>query len=729
VSCAQPSPLEQHSGVVDQSNNIITATPKHFGTLENPSHSACALESSKRVQSSAAGASRDSSTVLCREELASELEELAEIEAADDTIPMSTAVPEAVEDAVPHPDPAKTSRSALKREKKQRQERRRLFERATDDELLLSEGQRWQSSGHQRYVFAPSFSEAESALQDITSLIRPYRGRLETHHSTARRTCRGRKKTPFSGTMLERMLAIQDVLTFYTKPAPPPRRLAKVSAPRFRSWQEAGTLAAIASQHGHSWARKILKWTRTFIADRSCLPFPRFGAWNHSLLKHGKLATDLLNHLQSVGKYVKAQDIVDYLALPETKERHAYDESISLRTAQRWMLLMNFRWKRKGSGQYEDGHERLDVVLHRQDKFLPKMAEWMRRMRYWKVGDEMSPAEGPPIWPLGFNLQARVHAERADGTQVTKRVVVWFHDESTFYQNDRRHTYWIHDSAKHIPQPKGEGVSCMAADFVSADYGWLKAPPGSGVDDEARILFKAGKNRDGYFTNDDVLEHATRAMDLLEQHYPDDQHVFVYDNATTHTARPANSLSARSMTLGPSAAFKKTRAVTDENGKPVYNSDGKRKRETIQMANTTFNGSPQSLYFPDNHAEFPGQFKGIAQILRERGDLDGAQKKLQCNAKFDCADKSVKARCCARRILYNHDDFRAEKSALKIACEARGFEALFLPKFHPELSFIEQCWGAAKRVYREFPLGKTEEDLEANVRRALDSIPLVSMRR
>jgi len=30
-------------------------------------------------------------------------------------------------------------------------------------------------------------------------------------------------------------------------------------------------------------------------------------------------------------------------------------------------------------------------------------------------------------------------------------------------------------------------------------------------------------------------------------------------------------------------------------------------------------------------------------------------------------------------------------------CEARGYEVLFLPKFHPELNFIEMCWGYGKR--------------------------------
>ena len=66
---------------------------------------------------------------------------------------------------------------------------------------------------------------------------------------------------------------------------------------------------------------------------------------------------------------------------------------------------------------------------------------------------------------------------------------------------------------------------------------------------------------------------------------------------------------------------------------------------------------------------------------------------------------------------------------LEIHCQEHGFSVIFLPKFHCELNFIEQCWGYAKRVYRHFPASLKEADLERNVIEALDSVPLVSMRR
>jgi hypothetical protein len=64
----------------------------------------------------------------------------------------------------------------------------------------------------------------------------------------------------------------------------------------------------------------------------------------------------------------------------------------------------------------------------------------------------------------------------------------------------------------------------MVADFMSPDYGWLKSPDGKS---EARVLFKAGKARQGYFTSEDILKQASMAMDILEEHYSDEDHVLV----------------------------------------------------------------------------------------------------------------------------------------------------------------------------------------------------------
>ena len=114
--------------------------------------------------------------------------------------------------------------------------------------------------------------------------------------------------------------------------------------------------------------------------------------------------------------------------------------------------MMDYHWTKTPSGQYVDGHECDDVVTYQQSKFLPTISELKWNLQVWKDGIEEVMAGAP--------LNCRI-------------VILWFHDESTFYANDRHMLQWVHKDEKAVPRPKGEGASLMVADFVSADYGWL----------------------------------------------------------------------------------------------------------------------------------------------------------------------------------------------------------------------------------------------------------------
>jgi transposase len=82
-----------------------------------------------------------------------------------------------------------------------------------------------------------------------------------------------------------------------------------------------------------------------------------------------------------------------------------------------------------------------------------------------------------------------------------------------------------------------------------------------------------------------------------------------------------------------------------------------------------------------------------------------------------------------KRCTHDQPDFANVKSLLEEACEKRGFQVLFLPKFHCELNFLEQCWSYVKRIYREYPPSTKEEALEKNALSALEAVLLVVMRR
>lgn len=190
-------------------------------------------------------------------------------------------------------------------------------------------------------------------------------------------------------------------------------------------------------------------------------------------------------------------------------------------------------------------------------------------------------------------------------------------------------------------------------------------------------------------------------MDVFEARHPGCQMLAMYDNATTHLRRPADGLTAYKMVLRPHATW-------------TAKKDGPKMR-----AGTLPDGTRQELYFPDDHPTHPGWFKGMRQILEERGKWR-PRLRAECDG-FKCEEGATN--CCARRILFNEPDFTAQKSHLEEEFTARGHICDFYPKFHCELNFIEQYWGEAKRTYRMTEASKGTADMERNVLACLDGVP------
>src|SRR6267154_1805201 len=68
---------------------------------------------------------------------------------------------------------------------------------------------------------------------------------------------------------------------------------------------------------------------------------------------------------------------------------------------------------------------------------------------------------------------------------------------------------------------------------------------------EARVIFKAGKNRDGFFDADDLLRQVDKAIDIFEGLTKGwAQGLFLFDNAPSHQKRAPDTLSARNMPKG-----------------------------------------------------------------------------------------------------------------------------------------------------------------------------------
>ncbi|KAF7319999.1 hypothetical protein MKEN_00783800 [Mycena kentingensis (nom. inval.)] len=470
-------------------------------------------------------------------------------------------------------------------------------------------------------------------------------------------------------------------------------------------------MAAIGLGRGKHCARLLASLCRGYIEDRSLLPYNPFGEWNRSMMSDEDIANDVRLYLQSLGKEISALKLMEFLRSAEIRERHAIDYEVSERTCRRYLNDLGYRFREAKKGMYVDGHERADVVQYRNKQYLPRLKELQRYTQWYADGEECL---GPPM--------------------PGRRVILWYHDESIFYAHDRRRKTWYHKDAPATPYKKGDGASFMVADFFSADFGWLRDLV---TGTSARACIRPGKNRDGYFTAEEVCAQANAAMDIVQRQWPDFDHVFIYDNATTHKKRPDGALGARAMPKFPSGSRGKGDANflvevnrRDPDGKLMYDTTTRSLlKEKIPMTGACFaDGTPQDLYFPADHPAHPGKFKGMKIVLEERGFAGLEKLPTECK-NFKCASIDPDAACCCRRILFNQPDFFTVKSILEETCAERGVEVLFLPKFHCELNPIEMVWGYAKRLYRLKPESSKEEQLEANTLDALAHVPLAFMRK
>ncbi|KAF5337676.1 hypothetical protein D9758_013007 [Tetrapyrgos nigripes] len=469
------------------------------------------------------------------------------------------------------------------------------------------------------------------------------------------------------------------------------------------TWTKASRLAAIASGHNLFYAQNIRSWIHLFLS-RAELPLLHYPKFRPKMLDD----EDFQHHLKvyllekaatEEGGYVSGRNVVEFLQEPSTKawvEKHhpGSKTDISVRTGERWLVGMVWRFGERKRKQYEDGHERPDVVKSR-DEFCKRWMEYKKRMVLYDRNGEVESIPTPFPVPQGpYRFQ----------------IIPITHDESTFYAHDRRKRGFYHEDMSTAPQPKGEGPSLMVSDFLTTEWGRLTLKDPESEEDEARVFFEAGSSREGYFTGEHVLKQVENAVDIFESRTGGTKTaLFLFDNATTHQFRPADALSARKMVKGPH---------------PDWPGNG------VRMRNGTLpNGTPQEFYYPNDHPTYPGYFKGSEQIIKERGlwSTDGSSLNASCPK--TCFEDRTNLRCCCRKVLFYQSDFVNQKSAVQEYIESRGHLCEYYPKFHCELNYIELYWGRSKLTYRRCPRTSTMQEMKTNVKKSLDEVPLVLIRR
>ena len=297
----------------------------------------------------------------------------------------------------------------------------------------------------------PTESQASAALEELENILRPKRAGEQKRY----------KQSSVKGWALSLLQQIRTMLNLYTG----------IKSNVKGKWMEASLQAAQAhGRHSKYAAEKLREKAKKIISNQE-IPESPYGAWNISKIETDEnLKQELSLFLQSKGKYVRAHDIIEYLKDPEVLQRWELKKPICQATAKCWMKKLEYRWVKRHRGLYFDGHERPDVVDHRQNQFLPTwFSLWPSMQKFNKDGEEE-----PLELPLGG-----------------RRIVPWFHDESTHYANDRRQSQWVHKDTSAVPHAKGEGHSEMVSEFFSSDFGYLRSLDGSRC---ARLVWKPGKN-------------------------------------------------------------------------------------------------------------------------------------------------------------------------------------------------------------------------------------------
>lgn len=346
---------------------------------------------------------------------------------------------------------------------------------------------------------------------------------------------------------------------------------------------------------------------------------------------------------------------------------------ISERTARRWLHHLGLNYDDvKKSNNYVDGHEREDVLRYRKH-FVQLMLGWRDRMSTFDDDKVTPPA----------NVNGRTE------------LVLVVHDECTFAAHDGNTFMWIEDGKPPL-RPKGDGNSIMISQFLCPCHGVMTVTPEQARENgwdftSTGAMIYIGKNRDGYWDHSLLIDQfQNRVIPLFNFLHPNKTAIFAFDNSQCHHKMAYDALKVNTLKLSDGSKANVTHRM--RNGY-YYDEDGEKVEQSLVLAN--------------------GEHKGIKSILAERG--------------LWRRDMKLKE---AKEILRQQPDFMEQESLpwLREIAKAAGHIQTFFPKFHPELNFIERYWGLAKR-YARARCGYTFEELEKIVPEALQSVPLITIRR
>ncbi|CAN0258112.1 unnamed protein product, partial [Pylaiella littoralis] len=351
--------------------------------------------------------------------------------------------------------------------------------------------------------------------------------------------------------------------------------------------------------------------------------------------------------------------------------------SVNVRTARHWLHKLGCQYRDAKSGLYFDGHDREDVLQYRVEVYLPA---------YFEHRDYTD------IWICATRAEA-VKRLYPDG----KKVKFCYQGECIYRSNDSERKSWVPPNV-HGLKKKGDGTGIMISGTIVDNEGFI-----IGDEDDIKkaqelrrkrdnkfwtyYKFEYGKNKDGYWTGEKMVQHMADVLDLLVVKFPNYKSVCFFDWSSCQDCVEEGAPSVSRMNVGY-GGVRRGANLAAQDAVTILEDTPKLKKG--QKQNLTFQEGEVPFYDVDA-SDHVGKVKGLKQILFERGLLKPGMTKL--GTKGDPESSMV-------AVLSAQLDFaNVEPSLVKLVRRCGGF-ALMLPKFHCEINPIELVWGRSKHWIR-----------------------------
>ena len=88
----------------------------------------------------------------------------------------------------------------------------------------------------------------------------------------------------------------------------------------------------------------------------------------------------------------------------------------------------------------------------------------------------------------------------------------------------------------------------MISAFLCPCHGLIRF--GDDPDNDSTVIIKPGKNKDGYFDNEDLARQSKKMVRIFNELHPGCQALIAYDNSANHHAFAHGALIASRLNLG-----------------------------------------------------------------------------------------------------------------------------------------------------------------------------------